>query len=316
MAKKKDSVEAQVTYEKAKDLLLSLQKSLECIDNIAVAVYGSEKEQALLLLKAWYNFAIFQSYLNGENTPDPDNIVLDLQEVELFGTVTSENLYQHLSIFQTALHSDFIPESLPSNCLQDHYLTLRNVLAKANADLDKRFNRSFFDDKRKTAALYLVSICAVMICVAIVWNLCVPNPWRVSYFSNADLAGEPKIKSTEKIVSLKNRSKLRRVSGVTPSFSVRFESCIETKEDLKVNFELGSDDGSRLMIDDKIIINNWGAHSFLMKNATTVITPGKHKITVEYNDYGGGSELVLKAVPRTILDGKMLSAPNKDGKCL
>jgi len=40
-----------------------------------------------------------------------------------------------------------------------------------------------------------------------------------------------------------------------------------------------------------------------------------HKLTVEYNDFGGGAELSLASDPIDFLDAENLSQPAADGKC-
>lgn len=47
-------------------------------------------------------------------------------------------------------------------------------------------------------------------------------------------------------------------------------------------FQLGADDGAKFYIDDKIIVDNDGQHSFRNVSATTHLTAGKHKIVVDW----------------------------------
>lgn len=48
------------------------------------------------------------------------------------------------------------------------------------------------------------------------------------------------------------------------------------------NFALNSDDGSRLYIDGKLVVDNDGVHSQTMEEASIFLNPGNHTIRVEY----------------------------------
>ena len=41
-------------------------------------------------------------------------------------------------------------------------------------------------------------------------------------------------------------------------FTVRWETCLEVPKDMDVRFQLGSDDGSRLFVNGKKILDFWG----------------------------------------------------------
>ena len=68
------------------------------------------------------------------------------------------------------------------------------------------------------------------------------------------------------------------------------------RNDLQVRFEIGSDDGSRLFFDDKLIIDNWKDQGYRRKTSGyTKVTPGSyHPFKVEYYEAGGGARLTLK----------------------
>lgn len=60
---------------------------------------------------------------------------------------------------------------------------------------------------------------------------------------------------------------------------------------------LTSDDGSKLFIDDSLIIDNDGSHGRVEKCAVYDATAGVEKVMVEYFERGGGATLILKWVP-------------------
>jgi mono/diheme cytochrome c family protein len=71
------------------------------------------------------------------------------------------------------------------------------------------------------------------------------------------------------------------------NFALRFDGTIKLDRDGEYLFLIGSDDGSRLLLDDKEIINNDGIHPFQQKRKKVKMTAGEHTIVVEYFEQGG-----------------------------
>src|SRR5262249_19550871 len=74
-------------------------------------------------------------------------------------------------------------------------------------------------------------------------------------------------------------------------FALRFEGTIELPTEGDYLFLIGSDDGSRLLIDDKLIVNNDGVHPFEQKRKKTKMTAGLHSVVVEYFEQAGEESL-------------------------
>ena len=66
-----------------------------------------------------------------------------------------------------------------------------------------------------------------------------------------------------------------------------------------------SDDGSRLYIGDQLVVDNDGLHPMVEKTGTLGLMAGRHAITVEFFESGGGAGLVVRiegpALPRQII---------------
>jgi hypothetical protein len=54
-------------------------------------------------------------------------------------------------------------------------------------------------------------------------------------------------------------------------------------------FTLTSDDGSRVYIDNQLVINQWTDHSSNTVTANKTITNGNHTLRIEYYEHGGGA---------------------------
>ena len=61
----------------------------------------------------------------------------------------------------------------------------------------------------------------------------------------------------------------------------------------KYTFFLNSDDGSKLYIDDQLVIDNDGDHSLLELSGEKELSAGKHKLRIEFFEAGGEAILEL-----------------------
>jgi len=93
------------------------------------------------------------------------------------------------------------------------------------------------------------------------------------------------------------------VSGETSNFAcdaapsdrffVRYKMLATITEEGIYSFDIGSDDGVRLYIDDVAtpVISRWNGHGFTMDYATQNLTVGEHKFVLEYYEDGGDSRV-------------------------
>ena len=77
------------------------------------------------------------------------------------------------------------------------------------------------------------------------------------------------------------------VAGRTNNFAATFESYVVLDQPSKVRFHLGSDDGSRLLVDGKLVVDVDGIHPHQTKSAEIELAAGPHKLLVEYFQGGG-----------------------------
>jgi mono/diheme cytochrome c family protein len=77
-------------------------------------------------------------------------------------------------------------------------------------------------------------------------------------------------------------------------FAVRFDGLIELPKDGEYRFFLLSDDGSKLAIDGRDVIDNDGVHAPAEKTAKVQLAAGKHAIIVEFFEQAGGEELRIE----------------------
>ena len=73
-----------------------------------------------------------------------------------------------------------------------------------------------------------------------------------------------------------------------------YSGWFEVPTDGVYTFALTSNDGSRLWIDDQLIIDNDGPHSEIRKTGQRALAKGWHKIRVEFFDMNNGGSLALQ----------------------
>ncbi|CAN5790982.1 hypothetical protein BH11VER1_BH11VER1_23680 [soil metagenome] len=77
-------------------------------------------------------------------------------------------------------------------------------------------------------------------------------------------------------------------------FAYEFEGFLECPKDAEYKFFMGSDDGSRLIIDGNVMLDLNGIHPFGIKEKGKVkLTKGEHKILVQYFEFNGEQQFYL-----------------------
>jgi hypothetical protein len=112
----------------------------------------------------------------------------------------------------------------------------------------------------------------------------------------------PKDVALETLATLKPKA-----SGVVPEivmnvpqrlqpdeFALRFTGMIQIPATGKYMFFISSDDGSRLYINDKLLINNDGLHGMVEKQGAIDLQAGSYPFAVTYFDNGGGDGLSVQ----------------------
>ena len=76
-------------------------------------------------------------------------------------------------------------------------------------------------------------------------------------------------------------------------FALRFSGSIHIPKSGRYEFFISSNDGSRIYINDQLVVNNDGLHGMLQKSGTAELSAGKHSIIVTYFDNGGSDGLAV-----------------------
>ena len=105
------------------------------------------------------------------------------------------------------------------------------------------------------------------------------------------------------------------VAGRRNDYAIRFHGLWKVDRDDTYKFAISSDDGSRLIIDGKTVLDNDGIHPNTTREGTAELKSGLHKVEVWYFQGGGEDELALTVQGRhlQLVDiGQVLVASEKD----
>lgn len=87
-------------------------------------------------------------------------------------------------------------------------------------------------------------------------------------------------------------------------WSARYEGILTIPANGEYEFHLTSDDGSRLWIDEELVIDNWGLHGPESRSGPAKLDPGLHTIRIDHFDDQLGAHLTLKmSHPETGIPG-------------
>lgn len=108
-----------------------------------------------------------------------------------------------------------------------------------------------------------------------------------------------------------------RVGARLDKFGVIFTGYLRIDEPGEYTFFLGSDDGSRLLVDKEQAILIDGIHPVVRENVKLQLEQGVHRVDIEYFEQGGEEELYAElegpGLPRSPLDGLLRLTPEAAG---
>lgn len=121
------------------------------------------------------------------------------------------------------------------------------------------------------------------------------NGIDVSFYIGKNWLFLPVFKN-EKVVKQWNTPEIRldkeQITSLLPeghnNFGLVFNTYLQIDQDGEYTFYLQSDDGSKMYINEEVVVDNDGGHGLIEKEGKIALKKGKHKLRVEYfNDHGG-----------------------------
>lgn len=110
------------------------------------------------------------------------------------------------------------------------------------------------------------------------------------YFANPTLSGSPTITRLDPQISFNWMDGSPHPEIGSNNFSVRWTGVLVLHKSGNYTFQVGSDDGSRLYLDDQLLIDDWNDHALLTNTATKSLEQGRaYRIRLEYYEHSGGA---------------------------
>jgi hypothetical protein len=99
-------------------------------------------------------------------------------------------------------------------------------------------------------------------------------------------------------------------SGLTDHFYARWQGLLRVPKDAKYTFYTESDDGSRLWVDDKLVVENGGLHGMEEKSGEIDLKAGDHPLKIDLFENEGDAGLRVsweaEGMPKDLIPEKAL----------
>ncbi len=127
-----------------------------------------------------------------------------------------------------------------------------------------------------------------------------------------DFAGlRPTAVHVDSQISFSNGEELYRITRILQNYQMRWSGSIKVAKDGDYTFITESDDGSRLFIDDRQVVDSGGTHAMAKKPGQVHLATGEHRLRFEYfqgaGDAGCRLYWVVPGGSETIIPGDVLS---------
>jgi hypothetical protein len=107
-----------------------------------------------------------------------------------------------------------------------------------------------------------------------------PGPWTGEYFTGRTLTGDPVLVRTDPAIDFDWSWNAPADALPVDEFAARWTGTFEFEEG-SYRFKTVSDDGIRVYVDDRLVINSWWPMRGT-RYATVSLEPGAHTVRVEY----------------------------------
>ena len=110
--------------------------------------------------------------------------------------------------------------------------------------------------------------------------------WQASYWNNMELAGTPALVRSERVLNYDWGTGSPAAAINADHFAARWVCTVQTEAG-QYQFRTTSDDGIRIYLDDRLIINEWYDHAAQVHTAQLYLTAGHHTIRVDFFENEG-----------------------------
>lgn len=138
------------------------------------------------------------------------------------------------------------------------------------------------------------------------------------WFANRELSDPPVLEQRVEELNWADGDGSQFPIASSQDISGRFMADLVVPESGEYTFYTTSDDGSRLMIDDVEVVDNWGMHGMEEQSGALSLQAGqRYRVVVEWVQGGGGAGLIVEVADpsgqRGLLDGRLVSVVPWEG---
>lgn len=114
------------------------------------------------------------------------------------------------------------------------------------------------------------------------------------YYTNPDHRGSPAVVRTDPVIDFHWGDQAPHPALPADGFSVRWTGSLVPTQSGVYSIGVGSDDGSRLWLDGRLLADNWGQHALTFKTGRVSLKAGTaYPVRIEMFEGPGGAEAVL-----------------------
>ncbi|MES2277215.1 MAG: glycoside hydrolase family 3 C-terminal domain-containing protein [Bacteroidota bacterium] len=141
--------------------------------------------------------------------------------------------------------------------------------------------------------------------------------FRAEYFNNRDLKGNPVIRHEDAIAHAWQEGEVVIGDIKARDFSARYSTTFSAINESAITFEVEGDDGYRLMIDGKEVLNAWARNRWGAQQYKLATQPGKsYQISLEFWQGDGKANIRLNAGNYKKTDAMALANRVKDADAI
>lgn len=112
------------------------------------------------------------------------------------------------------------------------------------------------------------------------------------YFNNMEFSGKPVLTRIDKQIDFDWGGESPATEIKNDRFSVRWSGKLIPQKSGKYELQIMSDDGSRLYVNDKLLVDNWGDHAALQMGVFLDLKAGEeYSIKIEFYENGGSANM-------------------------
>lgn len=125
--------------------------------------------------------------------------------------------------------------------------------------------------------------------------------WYAQYFAHQYASGTPALTRTDSIVAFNWGQQSPDVRLPADYFSAKWTRNFNVPTRGGYRFELEADDGARVWVDGKLVIDNWWKTPLIPTSVDLTLEAGNHNITVTYFENTGNAQIRFQFFPRATL---------------